>query len=77
MKKKLITLLLASTLALSCPSHVFADEKDDKIEQLEAQVVEMQKTIDELQKQLDEASAKSQTTSRDSYKIGESYIVQN
>lgn len=50
MKKKLITLLLASTLALSCSSHVFADEKDDKIEQLEAQVVEMQKTIDELQK---------------------------
>lgn len=77
MKKKLITLLLASFLVLSCSSPVFADEKDNKIEQLEAQIVEMQKTIDELQKQLDEASAKSQTTSQDFYKIGEPYVVEN
>ena len=34
MKKKFIALLLASTLALSSTSVVFADEKDDKIVEL-------------------------------------------
>lgn len=57
MKKKIFAILLAGTLVLSSSPPVFADEKDDKIEQLEAQISEMQKTIDELQKQLDEASS--------------------
>lgn len=48
MKKKFIALLLASTLALSSTSVVFADEKDDKIVELQKQVDEMQKTIDDL-----------------------------
>ena len=74
MKKKLIATLLISTLVLSPSISVFADEKDDKIAELEAQIVEMQKTIDELQEQLDKASA-TQTTSQDVYKIGESYVV--
>lgn len=76
MKKRLIATLLISTLVLSPSISVFADEKDDKIAELEAQIVEMQKTIDELQSQLDKAS-ESTTTSQDVYKIGESYVVDN
>ena len=75
MKKKLFALLLAGTLVLSSSAPVFADEKDDKIAELENQIVEMQKTIDELQKQLDEAKTSSESTSQDTYKIGESYVV--
>lgn len=75
MKKKLFALLLAGTLVLSSSAPVFADEKDDKIAELENQIVEMQKTIDELQKQLDEAKTSSESTSQDTYKIGESYAV--
>ena len=48
MKKRIFAILLAGTLVLSSSPPVFADEKDDKIEQLEAQISEMQKTIDEL-----------------------------
>ena len=76
MKKKIFAILLAGTLVLSSSPPVFADEKDDKIEQLEAQISEMQKTIDELQKQLDEASSGAKSTSQDTYKIGESYVVE-
>lgn len=75
MKKKLFALLLAGTLVLSSSAPVFADKKDDKIAELENQIVEMQKTIDELQKQLDEAKTSSESTSQDTYKIGESYVV--
>ena len=76
MKKRIFAILLAGTLVLSSSPPVFADEKDDKIEQLEAQISEMQKTIDELQKQLDEASSEAKSTSQDTYKIGESYVVE-
>ena len=76
MKKKIFAILLAGTLVLSSSPPVFADEKDDKIEQLEAQISEMQKTIDELQKQLDEVSSGAKSTSQDTYKIGESYVVE-
>ena len=53
MKKKFIAILLASSLALSSASVVFADEKDDKIAELQKQVDEMQKTIDGLNAELD------------------------
>ena len=76
MKKRIFAILLAGTLVLSSSPPVFADEKDDKIEQLEAQISEMQNTIDELQKQLDEASSGAKSTSQDTYKIGESYVVE-
>ena len=76
MKKKLFVLLLASTLALSSSSSVFADKKDDKIAELEKQVTEMQQTIDKLQRQLDEAQMSSESTSQDTYKIGETYVVE-
>ena len=76
MRKKIFALLLSATLAVSSSVAVYADEKDDKIAELENQVVEMQNTIDELQKQLDEALAASKSTSQESYKIGETYVVE-
>ena len=76
MKKRIFAILLAGTLVLSSSPPVFADEKDDKIEQLESQISEMQKTIDELQKQLDEVSSGAKSTSQDTYRIGESYVVE-
>lgn len=75
MKRKLLTLLLASTLVLS-PTTAFADEKDDRIVELEGQVAELQQTIDDLQKQLDDALASTQSTTQDTYKIGETYVVE-
>lgn len=57
MKKKIIALLITGTMLLS-PLTVMADEKDDRIAELEAQVAEMQLTIDDLQKQLEEALTK-------------------
>lgn len=60
MKKKFIALLLASTLALSSTSVVFADEKDDKIVELQKQVDEMQKTIDDLNAELDKYRSQDQ-----------------
>lgn len=76
MKKKIFAVFLAGALTLSPCVPIFADAKDDKIAQLENQISEMQKTIDELQKQLDEASSGTKSTSQDTYKIGESYVVE-
>lgn len=76
MKKKLFAVLLSATLAASSSVAVFADEKDDRIAELENQVVEMQNTIDDLQKQLDEALSSTKSTSQDTYKIGETYVVE-
>lgn len=76
MKKRLFAVLLSATLAASSSVVVFADEKDDRIAELESQVVEMQTTIDDLQKQLDEALASTKSTSQDTYKIGETYVVE-
>lgn len=76
MKKKLFAVLLSATLAASSSMAVFADEKDDRIAELESQVVEMQNTIDDLKKQLDEALSSTKSTSQDTYKIGETYVVE-
>ena len=76
MKKRLFAVLLSATLAASSSVVAFADEKDDRIAELESQVVEMQTTIDDLQKQLDEALASTKSTSQDTYKIGETYVVE-
>lgn len=75
MKKKLFAVLLSATLAASSSVAVFADEKDDRIAELESQVVEMQNTIDDLQKQLGKALSSTKSTSQDTYKIGETYVV--
>lgn len=77
MKRKMTMLLMAGMMLLS-PMTVQADEKDDRIAELEAQVEEMQATIDDLSAQLEEALAKvPASTSQDSYKIGESWVVEN
>lgn len=76
MKKKFLAVLLAGAMMLSSGTAVFADEKDDKIAQLEAQITEMQGTIDELQKQLEETQAAAKSTEQETYKIGETYIVE-
>lgn len=76
MKKKIFAVLLSVSFAVSSSVAVYADEKDDKIADLENQVVELQNTIDELQKQLNEALASTTSTSQETYKIGETYIVE-
>lgn len=76
MKKRFFAVLLSATLVASSSTVAFADEKDDRIAELESQVVEMQTTIDDLQKQLDEALASTKSTSQDTYKIGETYVVE-
>ena len=76
MKKKLIAMAMTGTLLLSPCTSVFADEKDDKIAELEAQIVEMQETIDDLQTQLADVLSKYQSTSQEVYKIGEPFVVE-
>ena len=49
MRKRMTAILLVAGLtAFSLTA--FADEKDDRIQELEKQIVEMQQTIDDLQK---------------------------
>jgi hypothetical protein len=76
MKKKSIALFLVSIMALT-PLQVFADEKDDRIAELEAQIEEMQITIDDLTAQLEELQAGSKSTDQDAYQIGDTWIVEN
>lgn len=66
MKKKLVSVVLAAALMCSSSITVFADEKDDRIAELEAQVVEMQGTIDELTKKLEELSPKEDAKANES-----------
>ena len=69
MKKKLIALLITGTM-VAAPVFVHADEKDDRIAELEAQVAD-------LQKQLYEALAKNpSSTNQEAYEIGETWVVE-
>lgn len=52
MKKKIVCITIASILTLS-PISVFADEKDDRIAELEVQVEELQMIIEELEEKLE------------------------
>lgn len=78
MKKRMTAILLAAGLA-AFPLSAFADEKDDRIQELEQQIAEMQQTIDDLQKQLDEATEgeteADSAVSKDEYGMGETWIV--
>ena len=77
MNKKLLTLSLACTLFTGCCTTVFADEKDDRIAELEAQVTQLQEMIDELQTKLEEAETKSPvSTAQDEYNIGDTWVVE-
>ena len=71
MKKKLMLFTLAATL-LVVPATVRADEKDDRIAELEAQVEEMQSVIDQLTLQLEELTTGS---SLDAYNLGDTWTV--
>ena len=73
MKKKIIAALLCGTLLLS-PTTVFADEKDDKIAELEAQVTALEATVEELQKEL---AKYTEGSNQDEYKIGDTWTVPN
>lgn len=69
MRKRFIALLLTASLAVPL-TPVYADAKDDRIAELEAQVAD-------LQKQLDEALSKiPASTNQKEYKIGETWIVE-
>lgn len=57
MKKKLVSILLSVTLVCSSGITIFANEKDDRIAELEAQVEEMQKTINDLTQKLKESNS--------------------
>lgn len=61
MKKKLTTLLLCGMLAVTSTVPVLADEKDDRIAELEAQVADLEKTVEELQAELQKAKGGSTT----------------
>lgn len=71
MKKSFITLVAASAiLATSCT--VFADEKDDRIKELETQIEEMQNTIDDLKVQLEKYT---ESSDMEVYGIGDTWVV--
>ena len=71
MKKKLMLFTFAATLVV-VPVTAHADEKDDRIAELEAQVTELQATIDDLTKQLEGLLNGSD---QDSYSLGETWTV--
>lgn len=59
MKKRLITILLCGMLAVTSTTPVLADEKDDKIAELQAQLDEANAMIEKLQAELQEAKGGS------------------
>lgn len=69
MKKKLIALLIAGSIATT-PVCVFADEKDDRIAELEAQVADLQAQLEEVLTKI------PSSTNQEEYKIGETWIVE-
>lgn len=76
MKKQLICAILMGTMAL-CPVSAFADEKDDRIAELEAKVSDLEKQVMDLQEQLEAAQAKAPvSTNQDVYRIGETWVVE-
>lgn len=66
MKKKFLAVTLAAVMM--CGTTVMADEKDDRIAELEAQVADLEKQIEELQEKLS-------SSTQESYKIGETWTV--
>ena len=72
MKRKLLTMLLIASIAAS-PVTAFADEKDDRIAELESEVLELQQTITELEAKIKELTPAA--TDQDTYHIGETWVV--
>lgn len=71
MKKKLFAAILCGVFTLSTVS-VYADEKDDRIAELEMQLDEANKTIKELQEEL---AKYTEGSSQEEYKIGDTWTV--
>lgn len=67
MKRRFTALILALTLA--CGTTVMADEKDDRIAELEAKIEALEKQLEELQKG-------KQSSDQDNYKIGDTWTVE-
>lgn len=78
MKKNFIALVAASAI-LATSGAAFADEKDDRIKELETQVDNMQATIDELQSTIDELKEQLEkytaASDKDVYEIGDTWTV--
>lgn len=76
MKKKLMVLTLACVMTVT-PTYAFADEKDDRIAELEAQVTDLEAQVLDLQSQLEEALSKfPSSTNQNEYKIGDPWVVE-
>lgn len=73
MRRKLFTIILASSLAISSSAFVYADEKDDRIKELENQIETLEETISKLQTELqnykDSSSSKSSLDDLEKYLI--------
>lgn len=79
MKKNFIALLAASATLASSATFAYADEKDDRIKELESQVEEMQTTIDDLQSVIEDLKSQlekyNSSSDKDVYEIGDVWTV--
>lgn len=73
---RVLTIVLAAAICISTPTVAFADERDDRIAELEAQIAVLEAQIADLQFQLDEALSGAQSTNQEAYEIGETWVVE-
>ncbi len=77
--KKNFAAMIAASAVLASTGLVYADEKDDRIKELESQVEEMQGTIDDLQAMIDDLKAQlekyTSASDKDVYEIGDTWTV--
>lgn len=71
MKRNFIA-MLATSAVLASSSFAYADTKDDRIKELEAQVEELQSIIDDLKEQLEKYTTPSD---KDVYEVGDTWTV--
>lgn len=77
--KKNFAAMIAASAVLASTGLVYADEKDDRIKELESQIEEMQGTIDDLQSMIDDLKAQlekyTSASDKDVYEIGDTWTV--
>lgn len=77
--KKNFAAMIAASAVLASTSLAFADEKDDRIAELESQVDELQTTIDDMQSMIDDLKAQlekyTSASDKDVYEIGDTWTV--
>lgn len=77
MKRKLLITLMTAGLTAGLCMTAFADEKDDRIAELEQQVTDLQATIEELEAEITELkSASPVSTDQEEYQIGDTWVVE-